>query len=167
MLIVKHSFHCNNNSKQKLQNSEVSHSFEQPVTMQNVTGPELKVGFNIRICWQFVNLQQDIWNQNARFSPYIPQLCESISYFHVHLRFYLWACIFTSYVLWSWRLHKSYSMYIGQLISKGLFGILNSYKKRKKKFDLTTMILQVDLFSFIFGRHFEMNWPLACANTVS
>ena len=28
----------------------------------------------------------------------------------------------------------------GQLISKGLFGILNSPKKRTKKFDLTTMI---------------------------
>ena len=27
----------------------------------------------------------------------------------------------------------------GQLISKGLFGILNSSKKRTKKFELTTM----------------------------
>ena len=37
----------------------------------------------------------------------------------------------------------------GQLISKCLFDILNSSKKRTKKFDLTTMILQVQLF---FGR---------------
>ena len=51
----------------------------------------------------------------------------------------------------------------GQLISKGLFGILNSSKKRTKKFDLTTMIPQVDLFSFVFWknlkspkRHFEI-----------
>ena len=48
----------------------------------------------------------------------------------------------------------------GQLISKG---ILNS----SKKFDLTTMIHQVDLFWFVFWknlkilkRHFEINWPL-------
>ena len=54
----------------------------------------------------------------------------------------------------------------GQLISKGLFIILKSSKKRKK-IDLTTMIHQVDLFSFVFWknlkspkRHFEINWPL-------
>ena len=52
----------------------------------------------------------------------------------------------------------------GQLISKGRFGILNSPKKRTKKFDFTTMIPQVDLFSFVFWeklktpkRHFEIN----------
>ena len=52
----------------------------------------------------------------------------------------------------------------GQLISKGLFGILNSPKKRTKKFDFNTMIAQ---FSFVFWeklktpkRHFEINWPL-------
>ena len=38
----------------------------------------------------------------------------------------------------------------GQLISKGLFGILNSSKKRTKKFDLTITIPQVELFSFVF-----------------
>ena len=50
------------------------------------------------------------------------------------------------------------------LISKGLFGFLNSSKKRTEKFDLTTMIPQVDLFSFVFWknlkapkRHFEIN----------
>ena len=43
----------------------------------------------------------------------------------------------------------------GQLISKGLFGILNSSKKRTKRFDLTTMIPQVDLFSFVFLEEFE------------
>ena len=52
----------------------------------------------------------------------------------------------------------------GQLISKGHFGILNSPKKRTKKFDFNTMIPQVDLFSFVFWkklktpkRHFEIN----------
>ena len=50
----------------------------------------------------------------------------------------------------------------GQLISKGLFGILNPKNERKKS-DLSTMIPQVDLFSFIFWRklktpkrHFEI-----------
>ena len=38
----------------------------------------------------------------------------------------------------------------GQLISKCLFGVFNSSKKRTKHFDLTTMIPQVELFSFIF-----------------
>ena len=38
----------------------------------------------------------------------------------------------------------------GKLISKGLFGILNSSKKQINKFDLTTMILKVELLSFIF-----------------
>jgi len=42
----------------------------------------------------------------------------------------------------------------GQLISKGLFGILNSPKKRTKKFDFTTMIHTSDRLSFVrfFGR---------------
>ena len=55
----------------------------------------------------------------------------------------------------------------GQLILKGLFGIFNSSKKRTEKFDLTTIVPQVDLFSFIFWKnlktpkiHFEINWPL-------
>ena len=55
----------------------------------------------------------------------------------------------------------------GQLISKGLFAILNSSKKQTKKFDLTTMIHQVDLFSFVFWKNlkipkrlFEINWLL-------
>ena len=50
---------------------------------------------------------------------------------------------------------------------KVVFGILHSSKKRTKKFDLTTMIPQVDLFLFIFWknlkapkRHFEIKWPL-------
>ena len=38
----------------------------------------------------------------------------------------------------------------GQLISKCLFGIFNSPKKRTKKFNFTTKIPQVDLFSFLF-----------------
>ena len=38
----------------------------------------------------------------------------------------------------------------GQLISKCLFGIFNSSKKRTKKFDFTTMATQVELFSFVF-----------------
>ena len=55
----------------------------------------------------------------------------------------------------------------GHLISKGLFGILNSPKKQTKKFDFTTIIPQVNLFSFIFWeklktpkRHFKVNCPL-------
>ena len=55
----------------------------------------------------------------------------------------------------------------GQLISKGLFGILNSSKKGTKKFNLTTRIPQVDLFSFVFWknlktskRHFVINSPV-------
>ena len=38
----------------------------------------------------------------------------------------------------------------GQLISEEHFSILNPPKKRTKKFDFTTMILQVELFSFVF-----------------
>ena len=52
----------------------------------------------------------------------------------------------------------------GQLISKGLFVVLNSPKKRTKKFDFTTMIPQFVLFPFVFWeklktpkRHFEIN----------
>ena len=51
----------------------------------------------------------------------------------------------------------------GQLISKGLFGILNSPKKRMKEINFTT-IPQVALFSFVFWeklktpeRHFKIN----------
>ena len=43
----------------------------------------------------------------------------------------------------------------GQFISKGLFGILNSSKKQMKEFDLTTIIPQVDLFSFVFWKYLE------------
>ena len=49
------------------------------------------------------------------------------------------------------------------LISKGLFGTLNSSKKQTKEFDLTAMIPQVELFLFVFleelktpKRHFEI-----------
>ena len=52
----------------------------------------------------------------------------------------------------------------GHLISKGPLGILNSPKKRTKKFDFTTMMSQVDLFSFLCWeklktqkRHFEIS----------
>ena len=38
----------------------------------------------------------------------------------------------------------------GQLISKCLFGIFNSPKKRTKKFDFTTIVPQVKLVSFVF-----------------
>ena len=41
----------------------------------------------------------------------------------------------------------------GQLISKGLFGILNSSKKTNEKIHLIlSRIPQIDLFLFIFGR---------------
>ena len=42
----------------------------------------------------------------------------------------------------------------GQLISKYLFGIFYSPKKRTKKFDFTTMVPQVELISFVFWE----NW---------
>ena len=42
----------------------------------------------------------------------------------------------------------------GQLISKCLFGIFNFPKKRTKKFNFTTMVPQVELFSFVFWE----NW---------
>ena len=57
----------------------------------------------------------------------------------------------------------------GQLISKGLFGILNSSKKWTKKFNLTTILwcLRSTCFRLFFGRiwrhqkrHFEINWAL-------
>ena len=55
----------------------------------------------------------------------------------------------------------------GKLISKELFGILNSPKKWTEKIDFTTMIPQFDLFLFIFWEklktpkgHLEINWPL-------
>ena len=61
---------------------------------------------------------------------------------------------------------KSLFEFKGQLISKGLFSILNSSKKRTK--NLTTMIPQDDLLSFVFWKnlktpksHFEINLPLA------
>jgi hypothetical protein len=67
----------------------------------------------------------------------------------------------------TWSLMTKRQFPKGQLISKGLFGILNSSKKWTKKFDLTTMIPQVDLFSSVFWknlktpkRHFDINWPL-------
>ena len=40
----------------------------------------------------------------------------------------------------------------GQLISKFLFGIFNSPKKRTKKLDFNTMVPQVELFRSFFGR---------------
>ena len=55
----------------------------------------------------------------------------------------------------------------GHLISKWFFASSISSKKRTNKFDFTTMIPQVDIFSFVFWRkstipknHFEINWPL-------
>ena len=55
----------------------------------------------------------------------------------------------------------------GQTKSKRFFQADVSSKNRRNKFDFTTMIPQVDLFSFVFWkklktpkRHFEINWPL-------
>ena len=53
-------------------------------------------------------------------------------------------CICSKNKWWHWQGSN------GQLISKGLFGILNSPEKRTKKFDFTTIKPQVDLFSFVF-----------------
>ena len=56
----------------------------------------------------------------------------------------------------------------GQRKSKWFFQADVSYKKRTNEFDFTTMIPQVDLFSFVFWkklktpkRRFEINWPLS------
>ena len=61
----------------------------------------------------------------------------------------------------------STKLFKGQLISKWFFCSSISYKKQTNEFDFTTMIHQVDLFSFVFWRksttpknHFEINWPL-------
>ena len=58
----------------------------------------------------------------------------------------------------------------GQIISKANYGILNSSKKRTIKFYFTSMIPQVDLFSFVFWRKLktpkrlsEINWHLLTA----
>jgi hypothetical protein len=55
----------------------------------------------------------------------------------------------------------------GQTNSKWFFQADVSSKKWTNKFDFTTMIPQVDLFSFVFWkklktpkRHFEIDWPL-------
>ena len=53
----------------------------------------------------------------------------------------------------------------GQLISKRLFDIFNPPIKGTKTFDFTTMVAQVELFSFVFWektpkRHLEINQPL-------
>ena len=55
----------------------------------------------------------------------------------------------------------------GQTKLKWFFQADVSSKKRMNTFDFTTMIPQVDLFSFVFWkkfktpkRHFEINWPL-------
>ena len=68
----------------------------------------------------------------------------------------------------SWDPFRIYQLTKGQIISKANYVILNSSKKRTKKFDFTTKIPQVDLFSFVSWRklktpirHFEINWPLA------
>ena len=52
----------------------------------------------------------------------------------------------------------------GHLISKWFFGVVDFLQKRTNEFDFTTMIPQVDLFSFAFWnrlktpkRHFEIN----------
>ena len=64
------------------------------------------------------------------------------------------------------KTHTVSSHYIvkGQIISKGFLMSSISSKKRTKEFDFTTMIPQVDWFSFVFWRksktpknHFEIN----------
>ena len=49
----------------------------------------------------------------------------------------------------------------GQLISKGVLMSLISSKKRMKEFDFTTMIPQIDLFSFVFCRTSKTSKPLS------
>jgi hypothetical protein len=66
------------------------------------------------------------------------------------------------------KIHTSEIGYLvptkGQLISKWFLGSSISSKKRTNEFNFTTMIPQVDLFSFVFWRklttpknHFEIN----------
>ena len=50
--------------------------------------------------------------------------------------------------------YEVYGNFKVQLISKCFFGVFSSPKKLTKKFDLTTMVPQVKLFSFIFWE----NW---------
>ena len=55
----------------------------------------------------------------------------------------------------TWRrekILKKDKMCKGQLILKCHFGIFNSFKKQTEKIDLTTMVIQVELFLFVFGR---------------
>ena len=80
----------------------------------------------------------------------------------------------TNSTLLLWNLRSTYfRLFFGgnwrhqKNISKLLFGITNSPKKRTKYFDFTTMIPQVDFFSLVFWeklktpkRHFEIKWPL-------
>ena len=58
------------------------------------------------------------------------------------------------YLLGIWVRYTKMTLVIfdlkGQLISKCLFGTFNSPKKRTKIFDFTTMVPQVELFSFVF-----------------
>ena len=57
-------------------------------------------------------------------------------------------------VYYGWSLRRIFSqknmLAKGQLISKCLFGIFNSLNKQTKKLDFTTMVPQVELFSFVF-----------------
>ena len=85
---------------------------------------------------------------------------------HIQLILCVWK-LMTNPVLEHDFSKDSHSSLKGQLISKGLFGILNSSKKRTEK-NSTTMIPQVELFLFVLWknwrhqkkRHFEINWPL-------
>ena len=62
------------------------------------------------------------------------------------------------YHFWSTYVHCTK----GQIILKCFFLVSSiSSKKQTKEFDFTNMIPQVDLFSFVFGCSFEINWPLA------
>ena len=79
---------------------------------------------------------------------------------------------FSTYFYFDAKITLHFNPVKGQLISKRLFGILNSSKKQTKKFDLTTKTPKVDLFSFVFWknlmapkRHFEINWPLVTSQS--
>ena len=62
-----------------------------------------------------------------------------------------------------WKWDGLTVLFKGQLISKGVLMSSISSKKRTKEFDFTTMIPQIDMFSFVFWRksktpknHFEI-----------
>ena len=68
-----------------------------------------------------------------------------------------WACQVEGAIEEFWGFQAIYLQtelnFKGQLISKCLFGIFNFAKKRMKKFNLTNMVPQINLFLFVFWKN--------------